>query len=1603
MELLGRTDDTVAVEVAGTGETLSYRQLDERSQALARQLRADGAGPEAVLPVSLPRGVELIVTLVAILRSGAAYAPVDPAAPPARREELARLLEGRPSGPARNPHPQDLAYVVFTSGSTGTPKAVAVPRAALDNHRRAVIAAYGITEADRVLQFANPAFDVLAEEVFPTLAAGARLIVAPDTLLAPVELERLIAVYGVTVANLPTPYWTQWTRDLDATPRALPPSLRLLVIGSEAGHAATLRGWRSHTTVPVVNAYGLSETTVTTALARLDAAEVGDPLPIGAAVDGARLHVLDAELRPVEPGHSGQLYVGGAVLARGYLGRPDLTADRFVPDPYAPEPGARLYRTGDLVREIPGQGLQFLGRDDGQVKVRGHRVEPLEVETALVAHPDVLAAHVRSYRDGDDTLLAAYLVPRNDRRVPTAALIRAHLRAHLPDYYLPSSYVIVDRLPLRPNGKVDPDALPAVDNRRRAAALTPPRTPTERVLARVWCEVLGLDEVGIDDDLFALGGHSLTATRLAARVQELTGTGVTAVQILGAPTIAAVAALVEQGGAGLLPALVGQARTAAPLSRQQEQVCFLTNLAPHSIAYHTQTTIRVTGPLDLDVLDRTITELVRRHAIFRTTYHEQEGRFVQRIHDPRPDAARRVDLGEVEPERREALVEELVSEELARPFDLAELPLLRWTVLILADDEYEIILVEHHLVHDGWSFALLMRELKAIYNAYAAGLPSPLAEPAVQYHDYAAWQSQALAAGELDHQLDYWRAQLEGMPAALTVHPDRPRPRVQTYRGGTLRIELPPTLPAAIRAFCQTERVTLFAAMYAAFAALLHRYTGVTDLCVGSAYANRQVPGSHGVIGMFVNAVLLRTEAGPDLPFRDLAHRAQQAILGAAEHQELPFTELVRALNPDRDVAGQPMMQILFSANDSPLPDLDLAGSAATVFERGNGSAKMDIDVVVIPRAESQTADAGHVDERIMLLWEYNADLYEEPTMHDMIDRYLRLLEAAVTAPATTLAELPLPATEQAHTPAAPFVPVTGQVRPSDRQAVGALSYRELIERANGVAAELQRRGTAPGDVVAVLLPRGERLVVAELGVLLAGAAFLPLDPGTPAARMAHCCADAGVRLAVSDETLSSLLPAGTTVLIGDYAGSPAPVPCGEHDLAYVIYTSGSTGQPKGVMVEHGSLSNLVAWHTEAFALTESDRLTMVASPAFDASIGEIWPVLAAGASLHVPDDEVRLTPPRLRDWLAERQITVTDLPTPLTEALLGLPQAPTSLRLMLTGGDRLTARPAATLDYALVNTYGPTEAAVMATIGAVDPDGEGMPGIGRAVAGVTAYVLDARMRPVPDGVPGELYLGGACLARGYLGKPELTAEAFLPDPFGHGGRLYRTGDRVRRRRDGTLEFLGRVDAQVKVRGFRIEPAEIAATLLRHPLVAQAHVAARADVDPRGDLQLVAYLVPRTGRADAGELRRHLSAQLPPYMVPSAYVWLDDLPVTRNGKVDVARLPAPERTSPAAVAPGSRTERQLAAIWQDVLRLPAVGVHDNFFDLGGHSLLLGQVHQRVRQELSAGLPMVALFQYPTIAALAGHLDGASAPAPRTAPDGEGRARLQRQRALRGPR
>jgi amino acid adenylation domain-containing protein len=1070
-----------------------------------------------------------------------------------------------------------------------------------------------------------------------------------------------------------------------------------------------------------------------------------------------------------------------------------------------------------------------------------------------------------------------------------------------------------------------------------------------------------------------------------------------------------------------------------PLSLQQEQIWFLHRFAPDGIAYHSQTTIRVVGAFDLDRFDRVITEIGRRHEVLRTTYPEIGGRPWQVVHPPRPVRARRLDIGDVR-EGQHGLLDEIVTREMRTPFHLEHLPLARWTVVRLSAEEHEIVLVENHLLRDRWSFALLMRELTTLYNAFTDGVEPPLAEPPVQYRDFARWQRAALATAPLQAQLAYWRHRLADLPPLLELPADHPRPAIQSFRGETLRVDLPPGPAAALRAFCRTHRVTVFSTMLAAFYALLHRYTGQQDICVGSSFAGRQAPRTEELIGVVVNTVLLRCDIDPALGFQDLVKKVHGVVLDATANELLPFPELVRVLNPTREPGRNPLTDVLFSVDDSPIPDLDLAGATGTVAEHGNGSAKTDLNVVVIP---------GAADDRITMLWEYVVDLFDGATVRRMADGYLRLLADAVAHPAAPLFELALLSLrdramvlddwnpERHHPADGPLVQdaVRAQARatpdaPAIRDGAREVSYAELIHRADSLAAVLRARGVRPRTVVGVCLPRGADLVIAELAVLCAGAAYLPLDPENPPARLAGQFTAAGVVLIATRSAIEDRLPDDLARLPVDRlpdverGGAGAqPVPGGHpttpDDLAYLIATSGSTGRPKIVMVEHRSLSNVVAWRRRRCDIGPADRVAQVASPGFDPSVTDIWPTLTSGATLCVPDQDTRLDPERLRSWLVDEGITVTELPTALAERVLELPwPAEPALRELIVGGDRLRVRPAASLPFRVLNEYGPTETTATATAGHVEPagTGHGPPDIGRPITGGSVYILDAWRQPVPPGVTGELWIGGVGVARGYHGSPGLTADRFVPDPFSDvpGRRMYRTGDLARHLPDGRIEFVGRRDRQIKLRGYRIEPAEIVEALRAHPAVTDAVVLATTseDGDGPGEKRLVAYLEAQDRPALRQQVREHLAGRLPRYMIPTDFVLLDSLPINRNGKVDERALPAPGPTEPDPDfrAPRTVTERWLADAWCAVLRLERVGLDDNFFDIGGHSLLLAAV-QRALAERGHDLSIVTFFEYPTIHDLARHLDDRRPVAGedadesgRAARRGAGRARLNRRRA-----
>ncbi|WP_244227347.1 non-ribosomal peptide synthetase [Corallococcus aberystwythensis] len=1625
--------------VASRGRSLTHAELNAQANRLAHALMARGAGPDVLVGICLPRSVELVASVLGVLKAGAAWLPLDPSAPPERLrfmcvsagarfiigsgQAVERLaadgiqvlgpealsLESFPDvSPGVTVLPDHLAYVIHTSGSTGLPKGVMISHRALSSFTEYHLGTFGLSPADRIGVVASPGFDALVMVLLPSLAAGARLELPPDeeTRLSPQKLQDWLLARDITCVFLPTPLAER------VLPLPWPEScaLRWVLTGGDRLHLRPRPGLPFQ----LVNGYGPAECTIysTSGVVPPGDASSEERLPsIGRPINGVEVHVLGPELRPVAEGETGELFIGGPGLARGYVGSADLTADRFIPDPFSRFGGERLYRTGDLGRRLPDGSLEFHGRSDRQVKVRGIRIEPAEITAALLTHPHVGAAHVMARSEGQDVFFVAWFAPKDARAVPGTEQLREHLRAWLPEAMLPRTFVVVDALPLGSTGKVDVLALPTPDaHATRSSAYVAPRTGLEQGLVQVWQEELRLERIGIEDDFFELGGHSLLATRITARVAEVLGLPLSLTELFAHRRISQLANVLESRRAlpakDVLPPVVRVADPdRAPLSVQQEQVWFLQKLSPGSISYQAQTTLRVLGGLDLPVLERALTEITRRHELLRTTYEEIDGRPWQRVLPVTPVQVPLIDLSALPADVREHRREEALRQELRRPLSLFEPPLVRWTVIRLTPDDHELVLVEHHVVHDGVSFSVLMRELDALYNAYLRGEPSPLPELPVQYRDFAAWQREALEGPAMKAQLDFWRKQLAGAPEVLPLRTDHPRPRVQTFNGDLLRLELQPALPGALRAFCQQEGVTLFNALFAAFATLLHRYTGEQDLCIGSAFAARAgVRNIESVVGMFVNAVVLRCDVSGAPSFRDLVHQVRDLTVAAAEHQTYPFLKLIEGLGVKRDPSRNPLVQAMFSFHDSAVRSPRLGDASCTIFERGNGSSKVDLDVVAIPHAGRYLGDKERGDARISLIWEYNRDLFDRSTMERMAAHFLRLLEAAVASPGTPVSRLPLLSDAERQillangsaTPVSADPPVHQQVlaqalRTPDAVAVhdesGTLTYSELVRRATLLAEHLHSHGAGVESVVGVCTPRGTELVTAELGVMLAGAAFLPLDPEHPAERIALILADAGVRQVVTTGLLAERLPATVEcVRIESFRGASAPMGGLPTEVrpgqrAYVMYTSGSTGVPKGVVVEHGAFAHFVGWHRRAFGLEANSRTTLLYSPAFDPSVAELWPALTAGATLHVPGQDVRLSPERLQAWLLSERITFTDLPTALAERLLALQwQASCELRTVLAGGDRLHARPMPGLPWRLFNQYGPTETTVTATSGEVLPAGpeESLPAIGQPIEGATAYVLDAALQPVPMGVAGELYIGGAGVARGYLNRPGLTAASFVPDPYAPhpGARMYRTGDRVVYRPDGMIEFLGRMDSQLKIRGFRVEPAEVSVRLRTHPTLAEAHV--RAWSPPGGSPQLVGYLVPRAGQAlpTPARLREHLARELPAYMIPSAYVAMKALPLTHSGKVDERALPAP---SPGAQAPqvplANEHERRIAGIWCETLHLERVGAEDNFFDLGGHSLLLAQVQYLLKHRMGHDVPMVTLFEFPTVRALAGHLQG----------------------------
>ncbi|HSR69858.1 MAG TPA: amino acid adenylation domain-containing protein [Acidobacteriota bacterium] len=1620
-----RTPDRIAVSFAGA--SLSYRQLNRHANRLAHHLRSQGVGPDDRVGILLERSADWIWAVLGILKAGAAYLPLDVAWPKARLQAVARetgmaklvtreawaLKCGYPSDlccrletleedpgrwPARNPQtPADdrnLAYVICTSGSTGPPKGVMVEHRSVMNLLRALQeAVYGPRRQLRIGLNGPLAFDTSVKQLIQ-LCRGHTLHVLPEE--ARQDPRRLADFLADSAPDV-----------LDCTPTQLAAWLSqgcleagagwrgTLLVAGEAIQAdlwSRLLGLRG---CPSYNLYGPTECTVDASVCRIDG---GPARPsIGKAVAATRIDLLDDSLRPVTPGAEGEICIAGAGVARGYLRRPALTAQRFLPDPSAEVPGSRLYASGDWARQGPQGELEFLGRRDEQVKLRGVRIELGEIRAAAQELPGVRQAAVL-LRSGQQRqkCLVAYLVPQGtpadlDR-------LRRLLRERLPDYMMPSALMWIEELPLTPNGKLDREALPFPETSKRP--FRPPRTPLEETLAAVWSEVLGRSEVGIDDSFFQLGGHSLLLGQAAARIRDVMGREVPLDVLFERETVSQLAGWMEQApesAAGPLwpPVEAHPRRPHDPVSAAQEGIFFLQRLAPANVAYLALSVIRFRGPLQAAALQKALTEIVRRHEIYRTTFTSIEGRPRQVVHPPWQVELPLLDLSG-DGEQAQAGFEDFLKSQGRSAVDVGKLPLVRWTLVKLGSRRHALVHLEHHLLTDGWSFTVFVRELRDLYTAFQRGQPSPLQKLPVQFADFCRWQRAWLKSGEARRQLNYWKERVAGAKPVLDLPLDRPRPGSQSFRGAMLRFRIPSDLAERLRQAARRENATLFMFMLAAFFALLRRLTGQNDISLGTGIANRRRREAESLIGMIINTLVLRLELPGDPTLRQLLRQVRRITLEAYAHQDFPFNSLVEALQPRRDLSLNPLFQAAFNFHDSPLPGLGWPPLEVEVEEvLDNGSSKFDMNLIVIPRGRRHESQGG-----LTVVWEYNTDLFERPTIERFFERYRRLLQALLEQPDERLSELDLVSREERRQmrrwnqtrspyPQACVHHLAAQTarRIPDGLALESagqsLTYAALDRCSGRLAGGLSRLGAGPGSVVAACLGRSILLPLGLLAVMKAGGAYLPLDADHPKARLRSILRDAGASLLLADSTSPpSVEDCGVPVvrveeLLEETRDGQVRrgAEAGLDDPAYLIYTSGSTGRPKGVMVTHRNLINLLASLRTLFATREGERIFALTNLTFDIAALELFLPLIVGAKCCLASrplsagqsvveemsrcdpDLVQATPSGWRallelGWKGGESIT----------ALSGGEALPPSL------ARRLLERSAESW-----NLYGPTETTIWSTAHQLNGPQASVP-IGRPLANTEIFVLDPNLRRTPMGVAGELAIGGEGVALGYLKRPALTAAAFVPDPYASspGRRMYRTGDLVRLRLDGNLDFIGRRDHQVKVRGFRIELGEIESALTDHEEVAAAVVTAPSRGP--GEDGLVAYLVgrrdlsPRRQELVAASVAEALKERLPDYMIPAIMMWLEELPLTPNGKVNRAALPAPEAARQQSfAAPRTQAESALAAIWSEVLGQDQIGIHDNFFGLGGHSFSAMQVISRVYRDLQVDLPLQTIFEQPVLA------------------------------------
>ncbi len=1620
-----------AIAVSFKDRSLTYGDLDKAANRLANFLRHRGVEREMLVGICLERSIETVVASLAVLKAGAAYLPIDPDYPQERidymvsdsairllitQKKLTRLfkqtaleqivldelqseLAGQAAGvPVHHTVPENLAYVIYTSGSTGRPKGVLLNHLGAANLFFNMGKDFLLKPGKSFLQLASFSFDAATGEIFSALLNGATLqMVSKETLLSTEKLVSFLNEKRVSAATLPPSL-------LSLLPEEKIAAFETIASVGDACSRDLAERWKNR--VRFINGYGPTEGTIGAIWGLVgDETESLHSVPIGRPIRNVKIYILDKFIHPVPVGVPGEIHIGGPGVARGYLNRTDLTAEKFIPDPFSGQPDARMYKTGDLARWLPDGRIEFLGRVDFQVKIRGFRIELGEIEAEIAQLDSIkdVVVLVRGEQAGEKSIVA-YLIADDDRQIDITA-VRSQLKENLPDYMIPSAFVVLNAFPLLPNGKINRKALPAPDQADRVSdGYMAPRTPEEELLSTIWADILKLDRVGVESNFFDLGGHSLMATQVISRIRDAFAVDIDLKTLFETPTIAHIAREIDRlkkGRTGLeAPPMERVNRNQdLPLSFAQQRLWFLDQLEPNSPAYNIPSALRLLGQLDVSLFEKSIRQLIKRHETLRTTFDDRGGKPVQVIHEQLDFHLEQIDFSPLAEEDREHELMRQVKKDALLPFNLAKGPLFRARLIKMTDKEHVILFNMHHIISDGWSIGVMINEIALFYRALAEGKSLQADELDIQYADFAYWQQHWLQGEVLQKHIDYWKKQLAGAPSMLALPTDRPRPPVQTFNGTTENFQLDEYFSRALQRISKEQGVTLFMILLAAFQTLLHRYSGQETILVGSPIANRTNSKLEKLIGFFVNTLVLKADFSGNPEFTELLSQVRETALGAYAHQDMPFEKLVEELQPERDMSHSPLFQVAFAWQNAPLSaGIQLPDLTMRPVTGANNTAKYDLTLTM---NESGTSLVGS--------FEYNTDIYDRSTILRMIRHFKMILQQVCEDQERTIAEIELldeadkqKLFDEWNRTESPF--------PSDRcvhrwfeqiaqkhgdeialifqaEAEGetqSLSYREMNAKANQLAHYLVKNGVKAEDAVGISMNRSLNMAISMMAVLKAGAAYVPIDPTYPKQRIEYMIRDSGLSLLLSEKTLEPIFSKTDIRIlvldelwpeISNFVATNPDINLQPENLAYIIYTSGSTGKPKGTLLHHRGACNLAALQQNAFKVGPGSRILQFASLSFDAATWEFLMAMLSGSTLVLSSAETIASGQELVKFISELKITTVTLPPSVLAVLPGedLP----ALKTIITAGEAVSGELVAEWSEGrrFFNAYGPTETTVCASIHECKGSYPAGPPIGKPNPNFKLYVLDQYMKATPIGVPGELCVSGVGLARGYHQQPELTAVKFIPNPFAKekGQRLYRTGDLVRWLPDGNIEFLGRIDQQIKIRGFRVELGEIESVLSKYPGILDQRVLVHED--RKKNKRIVAYItVDQNVTVDVAEVKTFIRRQLPDYMTPSVIMVLDEFPLTPNGKIDRNALPAPEFSRDGLqvefIAPRNATEETLVAIVKELLAVEKVGVNDNFFELGGHSLLATQFMSRVKEAFNIELPLKTLFEKPTVAGIA---------------------------------